>query len=47
MLLRDIAHSRTGDEGNILTISLIAYHDEDDPLLEKSVTAGEGQFTVP
>jgi len=39
MLLRDIAHSRTGDKGNVLTISLIAYRDEDYPLLESSITA--------
>lgn len=39
MLLRDIAHSRTGDKGNLLTISLIAYHEEDYPLLETEVTA--------
>jgi hypothetical protein len=39
MLLREIAHSRTGDKGCILTISLIAYHDEDYALLEKKVTA--------
>ena len=29
MLLREIAHSRTGDKGRIVTISLIAYRDED------------------
>ena len=39
MLLREIAHSRTGDKGNILTISLIAYRDEDYPLIEEKVTA--------
>lgn len=39
MLLRDIAHSRTGDKGRILTISLIAFRDEDYALLEKEVTA--------
>ena len=39
MLLREIAHSRTGDKGNILTISLIAYRDEDYPLLERCITA--------
>ena len=39
MLLREIAHSRTGDKGNILTISLIAYREEDYPLLETKVTA--------
>jgi hypothetical protein len=39
MLLREIAHSRTGDKGNIITISLIAYREEDYPLMEKSITA--------
>ena len=39
MLLREIAHSRTGDKGNLLMISLIAYRDADYPVLEKSVTA--------
>ena len=39
MQLRTIAHSRTGDKGNIVTISLIAYRDEDFLLLEEKVTA--------
>jgi hypothetical protein len=39
MLLREIAHSRTGDKGNIVTISLIAYRDEDFKILEERVTA--------
>lgn len=39
MLLREIAHSRTGDKGNTVTISLIAYHSEDYALLEERVTA--------
>ena len=39
MLLREIAHSRTGDKGNIVTISLIAYRREDFDLLEQRVTA--------
>jgi hypothetical protein len=39
MLLREIAHSRTGDKGRVLTISLIAYRDEDYALLEGQVTA--------
>ena len=39
MLLREIAHSRTGDKGNILTVSLIAYRREDFPLLDQQVTA--------
>jgi hypothetical protein len=39
MLLREIAHSRTGDKGNVVTISLIAYRDEDFGILEERVTA--------
>ncbi len=39
MLLRDIAHSRTGDKGNIVTVSLIAYRAEDFAHLEEQVTA--------
>lgn len=39
MQLREIAHSRTGDKGNIVTISLIAYRPEDYPRLAKVVTA--------
>jgi hypothetical protein len=38
MKLREIAHARTGDKGNILNISLIAYRSEDYPLLEQYVT---------
>ena len=37
--LREIAHSRTGDKGNISNISLIAYHMEMYPLLREQVTA--------
>jgi hypothetical protein len=39
MLLHDIAHARTGDKGNLVTISLIAYRAEDFALLERQVTA--------
>lgn len=39
MKLRDIAHSRAGDKGDISNLSLIAYRLEDYPLLEKQVTA--------
>ena len=39
MLLREIAHSRTGDKGNLVTISLIAYRPEDFHLLVREVTA--------
>jgi hypothetical protein len=39
MKLREIAHARTGDKGNIVNISLIAYRQDDYPLLEQHVTA--------
>lgn len=39
MKLRDIAHSRTGDKGNIANISVIAYREEDYPLLLEKITA--------
>ena len=39
MKLYDIAHSRTGDKGNISTISVIAYDEKDYPVLERLVTA--------
>ena len=39
MLLREIAHSRTGDKGNTSNISVIAYRAEDWPLIEREVTA--------
>jgi hypothetical protein len=39
MLLHDIAHARTGDKGNLVTISLIAYRVEDFALLDREVTA--------
>jgi hypothetical protein len=39
MILREVAHSRTGDKGRIPTVSLIAYRDADYPLLEERVTA--------
>jgi hypothetical protein len=37
--LREIAHSRTGDKGNIANISLIAYDMEHYPMLQEQVTA--------
>lgn len=37
--LYDIAHSRAGDKGNTLTLSLIPYKAEDYPLLCAQVTA--------
>jgi non-ribosomal peptide synthetase component E (peptide arylation enzyme) len=39
MKLREIAHSRTGDKGNISNISVIAYRAEYYPLLLEQVTA--------
>lgn len=39
MLLREIAHSRAGDKGDISNISVIAYRQEDYPLLERELTA--------
>lgn len=39
MKLRQIAHSRTGDKGNVSTISVIAFDEADYPLLAEQVTA--------
>ena len=39
MLLRDIAHTRTGDKGNRSTISVIAYDRQHFELIEKCLTA--------
>lgn len=39
MLLRDIAHARAGDKGNISNISVIAFDAADYPLLERWLTA--------
>jgi hypothetical protein len=39
MLLRDIAHSRTGDKGNRSTISVIAYDLKHFPAIERALTA--------
>ena len=39
MKLREIAHSRAGDKGDICNISVIAYNPEDYQLLERYVTA--------
>ena len=38
MKLREIAHSRTGDKGNISNISLIAFKDKDYELIKEKVT---------
>lgn len=39
MKLREIAHSRTGDKGNISNISLIAWHADDYKKMVEQVTA--------
>jgi len=39
MKLRDIAHSRTGDKGDISNISVIAFDEADYPLIAAYVTA--------
>ena len=38
MLLRDIAHTRTGDKGDRSTISVIAYDRQDFEMLERFLT---------
>lgn len=38
MQLRDLAHARAGDKGDISNLSLIAYRREDYALLEQHVT---------
>lgn len=39
MKLKEIAHSRTGDKGDISNISLIPYDEKDYPMLKEKVTA--------
>jgi hypothetical protein len=39
MKLREIAHSRTGDKGDISNISVIAFDEADYPFLEAHLTA--------
>jgi len=39
MKLREIAHSRTGDKGNISNISVIAINEKDYPLLVDKISA--------
>ena len=38
MKLKEIAHSRTGDKGNISNISLIVYKEEDYEIIKEKVT---------
>jgi hypothetical protein len=39
MVLNELAHARTGDKGNIVTISLIAFRKEDFEIIQERVTA--------
>lgn len=39
MKLYEIAHSRTGDKGNLSTISVIAYDPKDYDLIKREITA--------
>lgn len=39
MKLREIAHSRTGDKGNISVISVIAYDDKNFEKIKANITA--------
>jgi hypothetical protein len=39
MKLREIAHSRTGDKGDVSNISVIAFDEADYPFLEEHLTA--------
>ena len=39
MKLREIAHSRTGDKGNISNISVMAYKQQDYETIKQKVTA--------
>ena len=39
MKLHQLAHARTGDKGDTLTLSLFAYRADDLPLLTRIVTA--------
>ena len=41
MKLKEIAHSRTGDKGNISVISVIAYDEKDYEYIKKNVTSTE------
>jgi hypothetical protein len=36
--LRELAHSRTGDKGDVINISVIAYHDRDYARIREQVT---------
>ena len=46
MKLRELAHSRTGDKGNISNISVIAYRARDYPILSRASTADARQGAI-
>ncbi|MBW8242692.1 hypothetical protein K1F50_07750 [Muricauda oceani] len=41
MKLKDIAHSRTGDKGDTINISVIAFDEKDYPIIKKQVTTAK------
>lgn len=41
MKLKDIAHSRTGDKGDIINISVIAFDEKDYPFLVEHLTSAK------
>ncbi|WP_261129712.1 hypothetical protein [Bacillus sp. Marseille-Q3570] len=41
MKLREVAHSRTGDKGNISNISVIVYNMDDFELVKEQITASK------
>ncbi|MCB9960103.1 MAG: hypothetical protein H6843_16015 [Rhodospirillaceae bacterium] len=47
MRLRELAHARTGDKGNVSNISVIAYRVEDFPRLAREVTAERVRACFP
>ncbi len=47
MLLRDIAHSRTGDKGNISNVSVIAYEMANCRRIEAAVTPERLRAILP
>lgn len=47
MRLRDLAHARTGDKGDISNISVIAYRLEDFPRLAREVTSVRVRAAFP
>ena len=46
MKLRDIAHTRSGDKGDISNISVIVYRQEDFVLLRQAVTPEAARLRV-